>query len=248
MHAIRIAADRVFKYNNRDNNNAYGPDMTNHPAPQFPRLFRFKPLSAACLTLICAANAFGQGGRGINVIEPEAPTERATTAALDTEHFEVGVYTGLLSVQDFNSNPVYGLSLRYYFNEKVFIEGSTGTSETKQNNIEANEARTFNPDRDFTYTSIGAGYRVLKGRAFWGKKRKYNTGLFVQAGIENVDFAETSETGLVLTVSHKTVLTDWLAVNLDFKDHVFNRTIEQFSDDSELTHNIEIAIGLSTIF
>ncbi len=222
--------------------------MTKPSASQLLRPLRLKPLSVACLALICASNAYSQGGRGINVIEPETPKERATSAALDTEHFEVGVHVGLLSVQDFNSNPVYGLSLRYYFNEKVFIEGSTGTSETKQNNIEANESRNYNFERDFTYTSVGAGYRVLQGRGFWGKKRKYNTGLFLQAGIEAVDFAEASETGLVLGISHKTVLTDWLTINLDFKDHIYNRTLEGLNESGGTTHNTEIAVGLSTIF
>ncbi len=222
--------------------------MTKLTARQFPRFLRLQPLGVTFLAFTCSTGVFAQSGRGINVIEPETPKERATTAALDTEHFEVGMHVGLLSVQDFNTNPVYGLSLRYYFNEKVFIEGSTGTSETKQNNIEAIDQQNFIPDRDFTYTSVGAGYRILQGRAFWGKKRKYNAGLYLQAGVETVDFAENKETGLVFTLSHKTVLTDWLTINLDFKDHIFSRTIEQVSDDSELTHNTEISVGLSTIF
>jgi len=179
----------------------------------------------------------------IKVIDPDKKIASANPAALDTEHFELGVYTGLLAVEDFNTNPVLGISLRYYFNEKYLIDGSFGTSETERANTEGNQ--DFNPERDFQYFSLSGGYQLLKGRSFRGKKRKYNTGIYLLGGIEQVDFADNSNTGLVIGVSYKTILTDWLTVNLDFKNHIVNR---DFIEDDKMTQNTEFAIGFSTLF
>lgn len=205
--------------------------------------------AALCLSTFISTTVHSQEAKSsIKVIDPNKKTATASTAALDTEHFEVGFHVGMLSVEDFNTNPVVGASLRFYFNEKIFVEGSYGTSETKASNTESSTNQNFIADRDFSYLGVSAGYQILKGRSFWGKKRKYNTGLYLIAGLEQVDFAEETETGLVLGVSYKTTLTDWLSLNLDFKDHIVNRNIPNIVDEDKTTHNTEITIGLSTFF
>lgn len=198
---------------------------------------------AGMLLALCPLATLAQSSPGIKVIDPDKKVPTANAAALDTEHFEVGFYTGLLSVEDFNTNPVFGAALRYYVSEKFFIEGNVGSSSTRRANAEGD--LDFNPERDMTYLGMIAGYQVLKGRSFWGKKRKYNTGFYLLGGVEQVDFAEDSNVGGVIGISYKTILTDWLTINLDFKDHFVNRN---FLDEEKMTHNTEITFGINTIF
>lgn len=208
--------------------------------------FRTTALCCICYALIAPLTGVAQEDKPpIKVIDPDKKITAANPAALDTEHFELGFYAGALSVEDFNTNPVLGAALRYYFNERFLLEGSLGTSETERANPEDNLDRDFNPERDFNYIGVAAGYRFLRGRSFWGKKRKYNTGLYVLAGLEQVDFADESNTGIVIGVSYKTVLTDYLTINLDFKDHIVNR---DFVGDDKMTQNTEIIFGINTIF
>ncbi len=185
---------------------------------------------------------------GIRVIDPDKKTASANPAALDTEHFEIGFNLGLLSVSDFNTNPMKRISLKYYFSEQLFLESAYGVSETERSGVEESDGLNFVADRDFKFLSVSGGYQVLKGRAFWGKRRKYNSSLYLIGGLEKVDFAGDTETGLVLGVSYKTTLTDWFSINLDFKDHIVNRNIENIVDSDKLTHNTEISIGLNTFF
>ncbi len=199
-----------------------------------------------CFTTLCSTTVHSEEGKSsIKIIDPDKRIATANVAALDTEHFEVGVHVGMLSVEDFNTNPVIGASLRFYFNEKVFIEGSIGSSETEQSNPEDFTDQNFVEDRDFSYVGISAGYQLLKGRSFLGKKRKYNTGLYLTGGLEQVDFAGDTNTGVVVGISYKTAFTDWLSLNLDFKDHFVSRDI---LDDDKMTHNSEIALGVSFFF
>lgn len=202
-----------------------------------------KKLSVLSAALVLASSASFAQNRPIKIIEPQTPTEAAKSAAIDTEHFEIGINLGLLSVEDFNTNPMFNVWGNYYINEKFFAYVGYGSSKTKTSNAEG--VYDFNPDKTFNFSSIGVGYRVLEGRSFWGKNRKYNTGVFAVAGIEQVDFAEEAGTGFMIGLSHKTVLTDFLALNIDLKDHIVNRT---FVGEDKMTQNIEFTIGLSTFF
>ncbi|MFL0799320.1 MAG: outer membrane beta-barrel domain-containing protein [Agarilytica sp.] len=201
--------------------------------------------------LLCVFSTSAQGDPSkpsIRVIDPDKKTTSANPAALDTEHFEIGFNAGLLSVEDFNTNTMKRFSFKYYFNEKVFVEAALGSAKTKPSGVEVSDGLNFISDRKFKYTSVSGGYQVLKGRAFWGNRRKYNSGLYLIGGLEKVDFASNSETGLVIGVSYKTTLTDWFSINLDFKDHIVNRNITNIVDSEKLTHNSEISIGFNTFF
>ncbi len=219
---------------------------TSHPQSRNKLSKFFGSMGLLCLISV---SAFGETDKpGIRVIDPDKKTASANPAALDTEHFEVGVNFGLLSVEDFNTNTMIRTSLKYYLSEKVYMEGATGISETKRSGVEESDGRNFVSDRDFKYLSVSGGYQVLKGRAFWGKRRKYNSSLYLVGGLEKVSFAGDSETGLVLGVSYKTYLTDWFSINLDFKDHIVNRNIENIVDNDKLTHNTELSLGFNTFF
>ncbi len=219
---------------------------TSHPKTRNKRI---NFLGGAAISCLFSTSVFAETAKpGIRVIEPDKKTASANPAALDTEHFEIGFNLGLLSVEDFNTNTMKRVSLKYYFSERVFVEGAYGASETERSGVEESDGLNFVADRDFKYLSISGGYQALKGRAFWGKRRKYNSSLYLIGGLENVDFAGDTETGLVLGVSYKTTLTDWFSINLDFKDHIVNRNIENIVDSDKLTHNTEISIGFNTFF
>ncbi len=206
------------------------------------------PKRSISLALLCLTSTLAMPtlSEGITIIDPNKQNKSASPAARDTEHFEVGAYTGMLSVENFNTNPSYGVSLKYYFNEKVYIEGNIGSSQTKQSNGEQGD--TLNPDRDFSYITASGAYQIFKGRAFWGKKRKYNAGLYVVGGLEQVDFAEDTETGVVIGLSYKALLTDSMSFNVDFRDHIVNQELERVNGPTSLSHNIELTAGLSFFF
>ena len=48
---------------------------------------------------------------------------RSSARSIDTEDFELGAYVGMLSIEDFESNVVYGARLAYHLTEDFFLEG-----------------------------------------------------------------------------------------------------------------------------
>lgn len=78
----------------------------------------------------CATAAWAIAEEGpIQVIEPEVERREIGTAAIDTENFEVGPYIGALSIQDFNTEVLFGLRGSWHITEDFFFEASYGNSD-----------------------------------------------------------------------------------------------------------------------
>ena len=92
---------------------------------------------------------------------------------IDSENFEVGAYGGILNVQDFGSNPVYGVRAAYHITEDFFLEGLYGRSELGETSFEqlSGDVQLLTDDeRQFSYYNLSVGYNVLPGEAFIGRR------------------------------------------------------------------------------
>lgn len=184
------------------------------------------------------------------IIEPEKKSIPVRSAQIDTEHFELGIFGGELNTEDFNSNPVFGISFSYHITSNIMAQINQGSSDVdkatfEERDISDGEGFLLESDRTFTYRSLLGGYRILSGRSFLGSKLKMNSSIYLLAGLGRVDFAGEENTSYELAASYRTVVTDWLTINLDLKDHIFNRN---FLNDDKTTHNVEFTLGVNALF
>ncbi|MBX2858579.1 MAG: outer membrane beta-barrel domain-containing protein [Cellvibrionaceae bacterium] len=222
------------------------------------------PKNIALLILVSvASNSIAQNSTnkntigGINsdedqeeIIEPEKKSTPVRSAQIDTEHFELGVFGGELNTEDFNSNPVFGISFSYHVTSNIMAQINQGSSDVdkatfEERDIIDGDGFLAESDRTFTYRSILGGYRILSGRSFLGSRLKMSSSIYLLAGLGQVEFADNESTSYELAASYRTVVTDWLTVNLDLKDHIFNR---DFLNDDKTTHNVEFSLGINALF
>ena len=119
------------------------------------------------------------------VIEPNVKRREVKEDDIDTENFEIIAFVGALSIEDFGTDTVYGVRLDYHITEDIFVEGVYGASKagtTSFERIGANTPLLSDSDRDYTYYTVALGYNLLPGEAFIGRKRAYNTALYLIAG------------------------------------------------------------------
>jgi len=187
-----------------------------------------------------------RGQPRVRVIEPEKNVSEAKTAAIDTEKFQLGAFLGTLSVEDFGTDVVKGIELTYQLSPTWFIQGNYGTATIDRAAFETNQLQFLaSSDRDFNYFAVTGGYRWLTGRSFLGAQAKYNSDIYLLAGVESVSFAANDEWGLNFGLSYRVVLTDWITMNIDFREHSFKR---DFIGDSKQTFNTEFRIGINSLF
>jgi outer membrane beta-barrel protein len=102
-----------------------------------------------------------------------------------------------------------------------------------------------NSGRYFTYYDLAVGYNVLPGEVFLGRGRAFNSALYVTAGIGAVKFANQDQFALNYGVGYRITLTDWLAMHVDVRDHVFESNLFGVNKN---VNNIEAILSLTTYF
>ena len=107
------------------------------------------------------------------VIKPQVERRQINVPHIDTEDFEVGLFGGLMSVEDFGANPVFGLRAAYHISEDIFAEAAVAQSKTTKTSYErlsgAAELIT-NDERLLRYYELSIGYNLLPGEVFFRGK------------------------------------------------------------------------------
>lgn len=183
-----------------------------------------------------------------SVIEPELQRRTITEADIDSEDFEAGAYAGVMSIEDFGTNFVYGVRASYHITEDFFVEaayGRTEANETSYETLSGGAKLLTDSERKFDYYNISLGYNLFPGEAFIGGGHAFNTALYVIAGVGNTEFADDSHFTVNGGAGYRFLLTDWMALHVDVRDYIFKSDL--FGND-KTTNNMEFTGGLTFFF
>lgn len=180
------------------------------------------------------------------VREPER--KKVKIERLDTENFELGGFAGVLSVEDFGSDLVYGVRAAYHITEDFFVEGAYASSTLGQTSFErlSGGAELLTDDeRDFSYYNMSVGVNILPGEAFIADRWAFKGGLYLIAGVGAADFGGDERFTINGGLGYRLAVKDWLAMRVDVRDHVFNSDL---LGETETKHNFELTAGLTVFF
>ena len=180
------------------------------------------------------------------VIQPDVKRREVKQADVETENFELGVFAGLLSIEDFGTNPVYGATLDYHVTEDLFVQGRLGYSEAGTTSFERlGGGLTLLSNRDYLYYNVSLGYNLLPGEAFLSRDSAYNTSLYLIIGAGNTEFADDNFFTINWGAGYAVTVSDWFAVHMDFRDHMFDINI---TGEDKTSHNFEATLDLTFYF
>jgi outer membrane beta-barrel protein len=182
------------------------------------------------------------------VIEPEVERRKIKVPKIDTENVELGAYFGVLGIEDFGSNPVYGVTGAYHITEDFFLIGEYGRSKagrTSAETLAGDLVLLTDKERQFTYYNLGLGYNFLPGEVFLGRGLAMTSTLYVTAGLGNTDFAGDDHVTLNVGAGYRVLPTDWLSINLGLQAHMFNSDL---LGTDKLTSNLQGTLGVTVFF
>jgi len=182
------------------------------------------------------------------VIQPEVKRREVKESDINTENFEVGFFVGFLSIEDFGTNPVYGARLDYHITEDIFLQGTLGFSTAGTTSFErlgGGVTLLSESQREYTYYTVSLGYNLLPGEAFITRNTTFNTALYVIAGAGNTEFGGDDRFTITWGAGYSITATGWLAIHLDFRDHIFDIAV---TGEDKTSHNLEASIGLNYYF
>ena len=182
------------------------------------------------------------------LIQPEIIRRDVELDKIDTEDFEATLFAGVLSVEDFGANTVAGVRLAYHINEDVFIEAALAQSKAGQTSYERLSGGTpllTSDQRDITYYNVSLGYNILPGESFLTRDTSFNSAIYIIAGMGNTTFAGSDKLTINIGGGFRLLATDWLALHIDVRDHIFN--IDILAED-KTANNLEVTFGISAFF
>jgi len=226
----------------------------------------FRVLFLAMLPLVlgtsgCAAtkNLFGMGEEEQSlppaeapspeqVIDPQVERREIREPKIDTENFEIGAFAGVMSIEDFGSDLVYGARLSYHITEGLFVEGTVGQSEaglTSFEELSGGAPILSDEDREFTYYNLSLGYNLFPGEVFLGEGRAFNTSLYLLGGLGSTRFAGDDRFTVNVGAGYRFLITDSVALHLDVRDHMFDTDL---LGTEKTVHNVEAHLGMTVFF
>ena len=182
------------------------------------------------------------------VIQPEVARVEFHEARIDTEDFEITGFIGLLSIEDFGTNPVYGAKFGYHVSEELFVEATIGQSEAGQTSYETivpGASLLSDDERTFSYYNVSVGFNLLPGEVFPTRNVTYNSDLYLVAGVGNTRFAGADRFTLNFGMGYRFYATDYLAIKTDFQDLIYNIDV---TGENKTTHNLQFTLGLAYFF
>lgn len=181
------------------------------------------------------------------VIVPEVDRREVKLPRFPSKDFEVGVFAGTYSTQNFGASLVGGLRLGYHLTEDFFVEGVYAQTKVSDESFRQVLPGGVFPNRTETlsYYNLSAGYNLLPGEVFLGSKRAKATAVYLIGGIGSTKFNQQRNQTFNFGLGMRLLLADRWALQVDMRDHVFSLDLLGRRDS---THNLELTGGLTFFF
>jgi outer membrane beta-barrel protein len=188
---------------------------------------------------------------------PPPPTDQVVVPQVDrrgihvpkfpNSDFEVGLFGGSYSTQNFGSSGVGGIRLGYHITEDFFVEGVyAATKVSDQNFRQILPGGVFPQEKEtLSYYNLSIGYNVLPGEIFIGGAHAFASQFYVIAGVGSTKLDVQRRPTFNFGAGYRLFLTDHAALQIDVRDHVF--TLDLLGR-RQSTQNPELTAGLTAFF
>lgn len=199
------------------------------------------------LSIIAMLSSIRTAAEVPEVISPEIDRREIKVARIDNENIEVGIYGGILAIEDFDSSNISIVRIDFHINEHTFIEASYGSAKGDTTTFEELIPSTqliSDEQREYTSYDISFGWNIFPGET-WLRNKAYKSDFYLILGGGSTEFGGDKWFTWNVGAGYRLFLNDWLAWRIDVRDHIFNRDL--FGEDDQ-TNNIEMSSGVSFFF
>jgi outer membrane beta-barrel protein len=181
------------------------------------------------------------------VVIPQVDRRNIEKPKFPSNDFEIGLFTGTYSTQNFGSSWVYGARLGYHITEDFFVEGvyaQTKVSDELFRQILPGGI-FLNDSEKLSYYNFSIGYNLLPGEIFVGGSRARPSQFYIVGGVGSTKFDQQRKPTFNFGFGYRLYLADWAALQLDLRDHVFSLDL---LGKRQSTQNVEFTGGLTVYF
>ena len=181
------------------------------------------------------------------VIVPQVERRDVHKPKYPSNDFEIGLFGGTYSSQNFGTSFNWGGRLGYDITEDFFVEATYGRTK-----VSDKEFRNILPggifpseEEKLKYYDLSLGWNFLPGEIFIGKNWAKASTMYAIGGIGSTSFDSQRMQTWNFGVGAKLFLADWVALRADVRDHIF--TLDLLGKRST-TQNPDLSLGFSFFF
>ncbi|MCO7223241.1 outer membrane beta-barrel domain-containing protein [Pleionea sp. CnH1-48] len=176
----------------------------------------------------------------------EETTTQINASNVNTEYFDMGVFTGFINIEDFTSEAIVGINGTFNANEDYFMQINYLQTDVSLSSYEQSQGQLFSgSDRTFTHFDFLVGYNVFQGEHFMKSTKENLSSLYVVAGIGDTEFGGESGFTYTIGAGYQVALSRKWLVRLDYRDHIYKTNI---IGEDKSTHNNQMSLGISYQF
>jgi outer membrane beta-barrel protein len=187
------------------------------------------------------------------VIQPQVERREVKLPKYPSKDFEIGLYVGTYAMQNFGSSLVTGVRLGYHISEDFFVHAVYAQTKVSDESFrQILPGGIFaQPEETLKYYNLSAGYNILPGEVFWGRKTAFASSLYLIAGIGNTNFIASDKVNhrnrqtINYGAGMRVLFHDRFSVQMDMRQHLFELDL---LGTNEKTKNVEWTGGVSFYF
>lgn len=194
--------------------------------------------------------AYAQEESGLSTdieIDPNIERRDIKEFDIDSENFEISLFAGVISIEDFSSDISVGARVAYHVNENLFIEASYAQATAGETSFEILSGGLpflTEEQREYIYYDVSAAYN-FNGEIFFTDNWVFNTDFFLILGAGSTDFGGDERFTVNAGAGYRILVTDYLSVRFDVRDYVFNSDI---IGPQKSVHNMTLTFSTSIFF
>lgn len=167
----------------------------------------------------------------------------ADSSDLDTEFFEIGISTGIISVEDFTSELTIGVNATFRATENFFMQFNYFQTDISSSDSEAGPL--LSRKRDFKHYNVLLGYNLFQGEIFKGKYSGLSS-FYGILGVGDTEFLGEASFTLIYGVGYRMALTRRLMLNFDLRQYYYDYlNTDEFENSVTNSH---LSVGLGWLF
>jgi outer membrane beta-barrel protein len=181
------------------------------------------------------------------VVVPQVDRRDVKLPRFPSKDFEVGVFGGVYSTENFGASGIAGLRLGYHITEDFFVQANLAQTKVSDENFrQILPGGVFpTPKEKLTYYNLSAGVNVLPGEVFLGRNRAKATAVYLLGGVGSTRLNEQRRQTYSFGVGMRLLLAERAALQVDLRDHVFSLDL---LGKRQSTQNLELTGGFSWYF
>jgi outer membrane beta-barrel protein len=181
------------------------------------------------------------------VVVPQVDRRDVKLPRIPSNDFEIGLFGGTYSAQNFGTSAVGGVRLGYHITEDFFVEGvyaQTKVSDESFRQILPGGVFT-DPKQTLKYYNVSVGYNLLPGEVFIGRNLAKASAMYLIGGVGSTNFAGERHQTFNVGLGMRLFLKDWAALQVDMRDHIFSYDL---LGKRQSTNNLELTGGITFFF